>query len=217
MKSFLIAHRRHFHYIALACAVLTVSMLCSGCGVAAWLTNAGAIIATMGESFTTLAAFVASLMGNSALASLLTTISKWITTVQTGIADLQTYITQYKASPTTGLLAKIEQAMATLKANVATDFSNLGLPASILNVIAGIAGLAANLLAEWDLAIQGVKTAPTAAEAHTAFAHLSTVAENLPTSLATYKASVIKLLTTPTGDAQIDSALAAALAKSPIA
>ena len=210
MKKFLIAHRRSFWNIALMFCVLTAALCCTACGVPTWLSDASSIIALVGASFASIASFIAGLTGNTALAALLATVSKWITTVQTGISDLQALITQYQASPSTGLLAEIESALADLKTNVEQDFSNLGLPPSVLSVIAGIAGEAARLLATWDLAIQGIKTAPTTAALHAAVAHLSTVADNLPAQMASYKAAVNAILNTKTGDPATDAALAGA-------
>jgi hypothetical protein len=201
-------HRIFFLRFAFLTLVFTAAMCMAACGVPAWLTDAGSIIALVGSSFTSIAAFVAGLTGNAALAALLTTVSKWITTVQTGISDLQALITQYQASPSTGLLAEIEAALTDLKTNVQQDFSNLGLPPAVLSVIAGIAALAANTLAEWDLAIQGIKTAPTSTAFKEATARLSAVADALPQAISAYKVNVNKILTTKTGDAQVDAALA---------
>jgi hypothetical protein len=208
MKPFLMLHRNFFLRFAFLALVFTAALYMTACGVPAWLTDAGSIIALVGSSFTSIAAFVAGLTGNAALAALLTTVSKWITTVQTGISDLQALITQYQASPSTGLLAQIESALTDLKTNVQQDFSNLGLPPAVLTVIAGIAALAANTLAEWDLAIQGIKTAPTSAAFKEATAKLSAVADALPQSIAAYKVNVNKILTTKTGDPMVDAALA---------
>lgn len=204
---FLIAHRRNFHLLGCLMLLAFATTLLTGCA-AAWLTDAGSILFMIGQSMTSVAAFVAALSGNTALAALLTTISEWITTVQAGIADLQTLIAQYKANASTGLLADIEAALATLQTNVKQDFSNLGLPPAVLTVIAGIAGLATNLLAEWSLAINGIKTAATSAEHAAAYAKMSSLADALPASMAQYKTAVNGLLTAKTGDPATDAALA---------
>jgi len=207
---FLIKHRSAFFAIGFAMLVLGLVLPLAGCGVPAWLSDAGSIVTLVGASFTSIASFIAGLTGNTALAALLATVSAWITKVQSGVTDLTSLITQYQQGPSTGLLADIEAALGDLQANVEQDFSNLGLPASVLSVITGIAGVAENLLAEWGAAIAGVKGATTSTEYRTATARMADLADNLPAAIATYKASVNKILGTPTGDAVVDAALAAA-------
>jgi hypothetical protein len=206
----IIALRVFFFVLAVASGTLTVCLLTSGCGVPAWLSDAGNIIALVGASFTSITSFVAGLTGNAALAAALAVVSTWITKVQTGISDLEALIAQYQQSASTGLLAEIEAALADLQANVQQDFSNLGLPATVLSVIAGIAGLAANLLAEWSAAIAGVKSAATAEEHKAAYNRITALAKALPIAMTQYKADVNKVLNTPTCDAMVDAALAKA-------
>ena len=207
---FLIRYRRPFTVLGLFACLLVFCMTAAACGSPVWLTDAGNVIALVGSSFTSIASFIAGLTGNVALAALLAVVSTWIGRVQSGIADVQTLITQYQASPSTGLLAEIESALADLKTNVAQDFSNLGLPPAILNVVAGIAGLAENVLVEWDTAISGVKSATSSAEFKGAVSRLSIVADNLPQAIADYRLAVNTILATPTGDAEVDAALAKA-------
>jgi hypothetical protein len=205
---FLIAYRRFFQVVALAAFLFAITSILTACGVPTWLSDAGNIIALVGSSFTSLASFIAALTGNVALAAGLAAVSTWITKVQSGVTDLEELISQYKASPTTGLLGEIESSLTDLQQNVQQDFSNLGLPASVLSVIAGIASEAESLLVEWGTAIAGVKTATSSAQLHAAVAHISTMADSLPQSIANYKQAVNKILSTPTGDAQTDAALA---------
>jgi hypothetical protein len=205
---FLIVYRRYFMSAGFAALVFVATCTLTACGVPVWLSDAGNIIALVGASFTSVASFVAGLTGNVALAAALATISTWITKVQTGVSDLETLISQYKASPTTGLLGEIESSLTDLQANVQQDFSNLGLPASILSVISGVAGEAESLLAEWSTAIAGVKTAATSTEFKAATVKIATLADSLPQAIANYKAAVNKILTTPTGDPVTDAALA---------
>jgi hypothetical protein len=194
--------------VALAFAVLAVCIPLAACGVPVWLSDAYSIIALVGSSFASIASFVAGLTGNAALSAALATVSVWITKVQAVISDLTELISQYQASASTGLLAQIESALADLQANVAQDFSNLGLPPEVLSVISGIAGLADNLLTEWSTAISGVKTAKTTAEFHAANAKLTTLADGLPERMKTYASDVNAILTKTTGDPLVDAALA---------
>ena len=208
MKRFLIQYRRTFMAAALVLLALPLSLALCGCGVPAWLSDAGNIIALVGSSFTSIAAFIAGLTGNAALAAALTVVSTWIAKVQSGIQDLQTLISQYQKSPSTGLLAEIEEALDDVQANIVQDFSNLGLPASVLTIISGIAGEAASLLADWSAAIAGVKSATSTAAFHAALAKMTKLADNLPNAMSSYKTAVNKYLSTKTGDPMIDAALA---------
>ena len=130
--------------------------------------------------------------------------------MQTGLGDITALITQYTAAPSATLLAEIEAALADVTANVKQDFSNLGLPASVLSVIEGITALALNLLTEWSAAITGVTTASTSTELHAAVEKINTLGNALPQAMADFKAGVNAVLSTPTGDAEIDAALAKA-------
>jgi hypothetical protein len=205
---FLVKYCRTLTVFGFVMLMAVVALTLTACGVPVWLSDAGNIITLVGASFASVASFIAGLTGNAALAALLAVVSKWIASVQTGISDLQTLISQYQASPNPGLLGDIESALADLQTNVAQDFSNLGLPAAVLNVIAGIAGLANNLLLGWSNAIAGVKAAKTSAEFKTAMSKFTVLADNLPQSIAQFTTDVNAILTTPTGDAMVDAALA---------
>ena len=210
MKRILIQYRREFFTIAFLFFVAVICLTMSGCAVPAWISNSENVIDLVGASFASIAAFVAGLTGNTALAELLTEVSAWITKVQGGVSGLQSLISQYKVNPTTGLLGEIESALTDLQQNVAQDFSGSGLPASVLSVISGIAAEADALLSEWSNAITGVKSATTSAEVAKGVANISALADNLPTRIASYSAAVNTILSTPTGDAEVDAALAKA-------
>lgn len=204
---FLISYRRYFKLAAFAAFVFAATLTLTGCGVPTWLSDAGNIIALVGTSFTSIASFIANLTGNAALAALLAVVSTWITKVQTGVTDLEALITQYQASPTPGLLGEIESSLTDLQENVQQDFSNLGLPPAVLSIIAGIAGVAENLLAQWAAAISSVKTAKTSKDFSAAMAKLTSLADTLPYAMSKYKADVNEILNTPTGDPEVDAAL----------
>jgi hypothetical protein len=208
MMRFLIKYRRTFMLFSFLLFLLALTLPLMGCGVPVWLSDAGSIIGEISLAFTSVASFIAGLTGNVALAALLATVATWITKVQAGISDLQTLISQYQASPNPGLLGDIESALSDLQTNVAQDFSNLGLPAAVLNVIAGIAGLANRLLLGWSQAISGVKTAKTSADFKVAMNKFTVLADGLPQSIAQFKSDVNAILTTKTGDAAVDAALA---------
>lgn len=193
---FLIHYRRQFMTLAVVLMIGTFAMMLSGCGVPTWLTDANSLIALVGSSFASVASFIAGLSGNAALAAALNKVSAWITDVETAIQDLETLIGQYNGSHDAGVLANIEAALAALKANVATDFSNLGLPSAVLNIIAGVAGLALEQLTAWGSLIPGLT-----AKAGESFTVVRAMTK------AEYTAAVNALFV-PTGDAETDAAIA---------
>ena len=196
---FLIKYRRSFMVLGLFVGLFAITNLLAGCGLPAWLTDASSIIALVGSSFTSIASFVAGLTGNVALAAALATVSAWITKIQTALADVEALVEQYQEAQNPTVLADIEAALADLETNVQQDFSNLGLPAGVLSVIAGIASLALSQLEAWGSLIGAIKAPATAK-----------VTLVVPMSKKEFKAAVNKILSTPTGDPQVDIALAKA-------
>ena len=197
MKSFLIRHHRLFMALFVASTALTLAFALSGCAAPTWLSDAGNILAMVGASVTSLGSFIATLTGNVALAAALAEVSTWITKIQTGISDLETLVSQYDESKDPTVLTNIEAGLADVQANLKQDFSNLGLPASVLSVIAEVAGLALTQITAWGSLIPGFKAAAG-----------DTFAVIVPKTKAEYKAAHNAIVTKPTGDTTIDAALA---------
>ncbi len=199
MKQFLVQYRRFFNSAALLLVLAAVTSVLAGCGAPTWLTDAQGIVALVGTSITSIGSFIAALSGNAALAAGLAVVTDWINKVETGITDLEELVSQYSAAPTASLLQEIEAALAAVEGNIQRDFSNLGLPTSLLAVIAGVAALALSQLEAWGSLIPAAKA--TAGQVLTV---------RVPYTKAEYKALVNKILETPTGDVEIDAALAKA-------
>lgn len=197
MKQFLIRYRHQFAMLSMILVIGMLTLFLAGCGVPTWLSDAQNIVAIVSMSTAAIGSFIAGLTGNEALAAGLAVVSDWVTKVETGLNDLEALINQYNASPNPTILSDIESALADIKGNIQQDFSNLGLPASVLTVISGIAALALSQLEAWGSLIPA-----TQAQAMTAF----TV--KTPYNKAEFKAEVNKIISTLTGDAEIDSALA---------
>lgn len=196
-KKLLIAYHRQCTMVALLMFIGIASLFVAGCGAPTWLTDANNIVAIVGTSITAIGSFIAGLTGNAALAAGLAVISDWTSKVETGLSDLEELVSQYTAAPSPTLLSTIESTLADVEGNIKQDFGNLGLPTSILSVVAGIAGLALSQLEAWGSLIPA-----TQAKAMTTF----TV--KTPYTKSEYKQLVNQILTTPTGDAEIDAALA---------
>ncbi len=195
--AFLVRHRRAFSTVSMFLFLCVATLFVAGCGVPAWLQDANNIIGLVGTSITAIGAFIAGLTGNAALAAGLAEVNAWIVKVEQGITDLETLIAQYNSSQDASTLAKIEAALADVETNLAQDFSNLGLPAGVLSTIAGIAGLALSQIQAWGSLLPAAKATPM--ERFTVIT---------PFDKAQYKAMVNKILATPTGDAEVDAALA---------
>lgn len=197
---FCLIYRRPLFGVAAAFAFLAFMLPMMGCAAPTWLTDASQIITLVGASFASIASFVAGLTGNAALAAALAVVSTWITNVQAGLSDIETLVDQYNEAPNPTLLSDIESALADVEQNVQTDFSNLGLPASILSVIAGIAGLALQQLVAWRSLFPSVSISAG-----------SKFTITVPMTKKEFKAAVNKILETPTGDRIVDVALAKAV------
>lgn len=189
----LIRYARTFMNVALLLFVGIVCMAMAGCGAPVWLTDASSIIGLVGASVTSIGSFVAGLTGNVALSAALAVIGTWITKIQTGIGDIEALVTSYNASPNPTVLADIEAALDDVSTNLATDFSNLGLPTSILSVIEGFAGLVSSQLKAWGSLIPAVKATS-----------MQEIKLTVPYTHKEFAAAFDKLFE-PTGDAEVDA------------
>jgi hypothetical protein len=205
IRNFFSRHRQHFNTIGLCLVAFGLTLCVTGCAAPTWLTDAQSIIGQVGVSIATIGSFIASLTGNAALAAVLAEVSTWITEVENGITDLESLISQYTSTPNSTLLTQIEAALTDVQTNLQKDFSNLGIPASILAVIAGIAALALSQLEAWGSLIPGLKAADTL-EAKLSFLHSQPKAPGL--TAAEYQAEVVRILSTPQDDPTAESALA---------
>jgi hypothetical protein len=197
MKSLLVRHNRSLLRFGLFTVLITACVVLSACAAPTWLTDAGSVIAMVGASFTSIASLIAGLTGNVALAAALATVSAWITKIQTGLSDIEELVSQYNEAANPTILSDIEAGLADVQANIAQDFSNLGLPAGVLSIISQISAVALSQLEAWGSLIPAIKAA---AMTKMTITTLYTKAE--------YKAKVNAILSTPTGDVQTDAALA---------
>jgi hypothetical protein len=196
--NWLTPYHRFFVALFVACFGLTCAFLVAGCaGLPQWLSDAPTILATVGTSITSVIGLLAALTGNPALSAASLAISAWITKVSTAIQDVETLVKQYQADESTTLLGDIEAALATAEADINTDFSNLGLPASFLSVVTQIAALALSQLQAWGTLIPSLSAKA-----------MESVSLKVPYSKKEYEAAFNKILDTPTGDATVDAALA---------
>lgn len=197
MKKFCVRYHRQFMLLAVLFAVVPVAMLVAGCGAPTWLTDANSIIGLVGSSVAAIGSFIAGLTGDAALAAALAVVATWVTKVQTGISDLDELISQYQSAPSPTLLTDIESALSDVQTNLAQDFSNLGLPTAVLSTIAAIAGLALTQIEAWGSLLPALSANA-----------MQTVTIKVPYTKKEFQQLVDKILTTPTGDAEVDTALA---------
>ena len=217
IMQFTAMHRRGFFTASAFFALLAVCTVLTGCAAPTWLQDAGTVITLVGSSFASIASFIAGLTGNTALAASLAVVSKWIADVQTGVQDIELLVEQYQESPSAYLLQKIEDACTDVKANIKTDFSNLNLPPTVLNVISGIAGVALQQLLAWSSLFTHTPKTNTVGAAQAGFnlvkspLHgnaLDPIIYQQPMSKKEYKMAVNLILMTETGDPEVDAALA---------
>ena len=138
MRSFVIAHHRAFVQLGLALLFVSAALFVCGCAVPTWISDIDNLIPVILSAFGGLASVITGFLGGSALA---TTITNWITEIETGVNDVEELVQQYQQSSDPTVLNDIEAALADVKTNLQTDFSNLGLPAVLLSVIAQVASI----------------------------------------------------------------------------
>ena len=138
MRSFVIAHHRAFVQFGLALFIVSAALFVCGCAVPTWISDIDNLIPVILSAFGGLASVITGFLGGSALE---TTITNWITEIETGVNDVEELVEQYQQSADPTVLNDIEAALADVKTNLQTDFSNLGLPAVLLSVIAQVASI----------------------------------------------------------------------------
>lgn len=191
-----------YHNLVMALFILSLAFTCTvmivGCaGLPQWLADSSTVLETVSASITAVLGLIGALTGNAALAAAALAIQSWVTKITTGIADVETLVKQYQADESATLLGDIEAALTVVEADVSTDFSNLGLPASFLSVIQQIAALALSQLQAWASLIPALKSSA-----------MTTLTLKVPYSKKEYAAAFNKILDTPTGDPAVDVALA---------
>lgn len=193
------ASRILFFYLGCALMALAVSVYLTGCAVPTWLTDANAIIGTVLVSASSIAAFLASLSGNSAIAAAINLALPYIQDISNGLNDLDQFVADYNASPSDTTLQKIEAGLSDAIGLVQKFLSDTGI-ASISPALGAKIAAWAQLVLEQLEAWQATFPALSAK----AGTRLTIV---IPFSKGEFKNQFNALLNEPTGDPEIDAAL----------
>lgn len=199
--SFLARYQRLLVLIGIASGSLAFCLLATGCVAPIWLVDAEGVAAVLVASATSIGSFVAGLTGNTIAADVLAAISTWASKVEAGLKNVQSLIQNYKVSPNESLLQEIDQATQTIVADIPALASIGNVPAAVSAKLEAWGQLVLSQLQSITsvLPLAAARPAPG-----------SVVAVTIPLPTASIKAAHNSLLTAATGDADVDTAAAAA-------
>lgn len=205
--AFCAQHHSALRLLSVVSALFTMCYVLTGCGLPTWLTDASSIIPVLISSITSIGSFVASLTGNTALAAELAVVTRILDDVEAGLADIETLIAEYKANPSETLLQKIDDVAKLVTNNIQKILTDSGLPSIIASKVQSLARLVLTQLESWLSLLPVLK--PAVGVAAHALAGQS-VTFTVPLDHATFKAQFNAIYDAPTGDVEIDEALAKA-------
>jgi hypothetical protein len=190
----------------LACLFFAVAL--AGCtGVASWITSAPQIISIAGSMALGILSFAASLVGKTLTASTVAKITAVITDVEGGLNDIDKMVAEYQATvpPPVGLLAEITTATQAVIDNINAFMADTGIDSAG----ATPSPTQKKIIAILDLVLSEVESfaslIPIFGEAAVAG---SKVTITIPMSSKAAKDKYNAILTTSSGDAVVDAALA---------
>ena len=199
--TFLSAHRRIFMLISMAAGSLAFCMLATGCVAPAWILDAEGIAATLVASATSIGAFIAGLTGNTVESNVLAAISAWAQKAELGLKNVKSLIENYKSSPNESVLQEIDQAAQTIVSDIPTLGAIENVPPEVLSKLEAWGQLVLTQLNNLTSGLPLLQSAPEPGVPITVVPPLSTAA---------IKAAHNALLTTTTGNAEVDAAASSA-------
>jgi hypothetical protein len=113
MKQFCTKHHNFFRIMLFSLVLFDIAFLCSGCGALTWLTDAQNILPIVGNMVSLVLTLIATLSGGTILpVDIAATIAAVISKALAGIKDIEAAVAEYKATnpPPVGALQKIEAA-----------------------------------------------------------------------------------------------------------
>jgi len=189
--------------------LFTLVLLCTGC-TASWIGIAQSLIPAIASALSGLISFILSLEGKTVPASVSAAIQKIVTDIQTELGNVQTLINNVTAGGTT-VLGQIDAALNSIMANLKSILAGLSISdSSTLQKITEWVGLAITAV-EAILAIVPLAQKELAVE-HSqkelaAFDHK--LSASLKNTHKTMQSQYQEIVSTMTGEADVDAALAA--------
>lgn len=197
-------------------AVLVVSLLSlpvvwlAGCGLATWLADANSILPVIANSVVSLLSLIALIRGGAVSAAEADTVTTWATSAENAITAIQTMVEDYQQQASTTLLGDIQAAVKAFTDDATKFLSALHVvdPASQAK-IEDIVQLILSQVQAWATVIPALTaTSTTAVNAARVFVRATTVQLTVPLTKKAYKQAFDQILSTPSGSAEVDAALA---------
>jgi len=191
---FLARHRRELAFLSLLCFIVVLA----GCAALTWLTDANSILGVAGDTLAGVLGLIASLTGSVLAASIASEISTVITDAQAGVNDVETMVEEYQQNPSPTLLGSIEAGTQAVITNIKQFLSDTGITnAKAQEVVTAILQLFLSQVENWATLLPAL-----GAQAGDKLAII------IPMNKKQFKAAYNKILSTPTGDPNVDAALA---------
>ena len=191
-----------WHRISACFAVLTFCLLASGCsGSPSWLTDLINLVPVLVSAATSLATFIAGLLGGGISATTQAEITAWSDKVTAGLKNVQALISEYQTTPDESTLQKVEQAAQLVISDISALGAIAGVPAATLTKLQAFAQLMLNQLEALLSLIPAL-----APKAQLAGTKLSVI---VPMDKETMRNAWNHQVDAPTGDVATDAALAA--------
>jgi hypothetical protein len=190
-----------YHRLFVVLLLVQVSLLVVGCGALTWLTDAQNILPIVGNMVGLVLTLIATLSGGSILpVAIATVVTEVITRALAGIKDIEAMVAEYKSTPTTDKLSQIEAATKAIIDNL-DSFLN-----DTLGTIANQA-LHEKIKAILTLVLNEVVAFASLLPALHASAGQK-ISITVPLTSKAAKDAFNAILSTPSGDAAVDAALA---------
>jgi hypothetical protein len=146
--------------LGLALVAMAACMFLTACaGLAAWLSEANAMLPVFLASAGSILTAVGQLSGNPALAAAAANLAKIGTEVQNGIKTVQAMVAEYEAHPEPTLLTQIEEAVQSVNNNIGALLGDFGLPTEVSAPFVALAQLLLSQFETWAALIPALKAA----------------------------------------------------------
>jgi hypothetical protein len=153
-------HRNWMTTCGLALIALAACLYLTACAsLAAWLSDANAMLPVFLASAGSILTAIGALTGNPALAAAAATLAKIGTEVKAGIATVQAMISEYESNPSTTLLGQIEETVQAVTDNISALLGDFGLPTEVSAPFVALAQLLLSQFEAWAALIPALKAA----------------------------------------------------------
>lgn len=197
-RRFLADHQKLFASMSFVFALIAVVLSTAGCGPLTWLSDALQILPIAGSMLSGVLTLIGALTGSTLETAIAAAVSSVIQKAIAGITDLQTIVNEYKANPSTTLLASIEEGTQAVIDNITQLLSDTGITdAATQKKVTDILNLFLSDVKAFASMLPGLKASAG-----------QQLTITVPMTSKQSKEAYNLILTTPTGSPSVDAALA---------